>query len=97
MKLNRNQIAAVRRETGLTPLPAAVSEETGLADALGDQTFFVEPDGVYVFDQVRHPSGAPQLMAIRLAAVERAEPDADAVIVRRVAPSGAGLIVDLAA
>ena len=96
MKLNRDQIAAVRRATGLRPLPESVSAETGLAEALGDQTFYVEPDGVYVFDEVEHPSGEPQLMGIRLAEVEPADEDG-AVTLRLIAPRGAGLIVDLAA
>ena len=93
MKLNRSQIAAVRRETKLAPVPPAVADESGLAGAFGDQTFYVDPEGVYVFEPVEQPSGEEPLMAIQIAIVEREAPEADEVVLRPVQPRTTSLLV----
>ena len=97
MKLNRSQIAAVRRQTGLAPLSAEISAESGLAGTFGDQTFYVDPEGVYVFERVEQPSGEVPLMAIQIAEVQ-AEPDSsEEVTVKPVHPRTTTLLVDAAA
>ena len=95
MKLNRTQISAVRHQTGYRPLPDETAEEAGLKRIMGDQTFYVDPEGVYVFDAVEAPSGQDQLMAIQLAEVERVEEKEGEVLVRPVSPRATSLTVDL--
>lgn len=95
MKLNRSQIAAVRRQTGLAPLPAEMSAEAGLAHKFGDQTFYVDREAVYVFEQIEQPSGDEPLMAIKIARVSEAAENE--VTVKAVHPRATSMIVDLAA
>lgn len=113
MKLNRTQIAAVRRQTGFRPVPAEAAAETGLAGAFGDQTFYVDEDGLYVFEAVAPASGNVEpLLGIRIARVERPDardPDAsaddasadddagDQILLQAVTPHPAGLRADLPA
>lgn len=98
MKLTSEQMTTIRRKTGLRPLPQTAAAEAGLAAAFGDQTFYVDPQGVYVFESIRHPSGGGDpVMAIQIARVERPEEDADEVTVRPVQPRGIDLTLDLAA
>ena len=104
MKLNRSQIAAVRRDTGFRPIPADTAAETGLAGAFGDQTFYCDEDGLYVFEAVAPASGDVEpLLGIRIARVERPERRGEAgeaggqVTLQAVTPHPAGLRADLAA
>ena len=96
MKLNRTQIAAVRRQIGLAPLPDEVSTDSGLAGLFGDQTFYVDPEGVYVFERIAQPAGDEPLMAIQIAEVHPAETEGE-VVVHPVEPRTTSLTVDLAA
>jgi len=106
MKLTAVQVATIEKKTGFKPLPEEAAEQTGLAEAFGDQTFYVDPEGVYVFESIEAPSGEGEpVMAIRIAAVERAEggddgdsgDGGDEVTVRPVQPEATSLTVDLAA
>ena len=103
MKLNRTQIAAVRRQTGFRPVPAEAAAETGLARAFGDQTFYVDEKGLYVFEAVEPVSGESEpLLGIRIARVERPDardPEAvdGEVLLQAVTPHSAGLRADLPA
>jgi len=76
MKLSAAQVKKIEKKTGFKPLPDEAAEESGLAGAFGDQTFYVDPDGVYVFEPVEAASGMGEpLMAIQIAEVERAGGD----------------------
>ena len=98
MKLTKKQVKAIEKKTGFTPLPDEAAAESGLAEAFGDQTFYVDPDGVYVFEAVEQLSGTGEpVTAIQIAEVERSEEDSDEVTVRAVQPRTASLTVDLAA
>ena len=98
MKLNRSQIAAVRRQTGFKPVPQEAAAENGLPKAFGDQTFYVDEKGLYVFESVEPPSGTGEpLLGIRIARVEGPKPEEDEVTLRPVMPQTTGLRVDLAA
>ena len=104
MKLNRSQIAAVRRDTGFRPIPADTAAETGLAGAFGDQTFYCDEDGLYVFEAVAPASGETEpLLGIRIARVERpdardpgaADGGSGNIRLQAVTPHSAGLRADL--
>ena len=108
MKLSKQQVAAIRKKTGLKPLPEEAAEESGLAGAFGDQTFYVDPEGVYVFEPVEPPSGMGEpLLAIQIAEIERAEAAEEEsesgdgeegdVVLRPIQPRTTSLTVDLAA
>ncbi len=97
MKLNRSQIAAVRRQTGLAPLPAEMSADAGLATTFGDQTFYVDREGVYVFERIEQPSGEEPLMAIKIARVSEGSGDENEVKVQPVQPRPTSVLVDIAA
>ena len=73
MKLTAAQVKAIEKKTGFKPLPDEAAEQSGLAGAFGDQTFYVDPNGVYVFEPVENPSGEGEpMMAIQIAEVDRA-------------------------
>lgn len=98
MKLTASQVTVIQNKTGLKPLPETAASESGLADAFGDQTFYVDPQGVYVFESIENPSGdGDPVMAIQIAAVEQKEDGGDEVTVRAVQPRPIDLTIDLAA
>ena len=98
MKLNRSQIAAVRRQTGFKPVPQEAAAQNGLPEAFGDQTFYVDENGLYVFESVEPASGTGEpLLGIRIARVEGPEPNDDEVTLRPVIPQPTDMRVDLAA
>ena len=98
MKLNATQVTTIENKTGLKPMPDNAAGETGLAEAFGDQTFYVDPQGIYVFESIENPSGdGDPVMAIQIAAVEQDSDGGDQVLVRPVQPRPIDLTVDLAA
>jgi hypothetical protein len=98
MKLTASQVTAIQKKTGLKPLPDSAASETGLAEAFGDQTFYVDPQGIYVFESIENPSGdGDPVMAIQIASVEPQEEGSEQVTVRAVQPRPIDLTVDLAA
>ena len=112
MKLTATQVKTIENKTGFKPLPDDAASQSGLADAFGDQTFYVDPNGVYVFESVEQPSGEGEaMMAIQIAEVERPpaagngankgngsdEGNSGEVTVRPIQPRTTSLTVDLAA
>jgi hypothetical protein len=112
MKLTATQVKTIENKTGFKPLPDDAASQSGLADAFGDQTFYVDPNGVYVFESVEPPSGEGEaIMAIQIAEVERPaaagngasegngsdEGNSGEVTVRPIQPRTTSLTVDLAA
>ena len=98
MKLSIKQVRAIKKQTGLKALPDEAAAEAGLPDTFGDQTFYVDADGLYVFEPVEQPSGEGEpVLAIRLARVERDPEGGDEVTLRPVPPQTTNLTVDLAA
>jgi hypothetical protein len=96
MKLTATQVTAIEKQTGLKPLPDSAASEAGLAEAFGDQTFYVDPQGVYVFESIENPSGnGDPAMAIQIASVEATEGEGDEVTVRAMQPRSIELTVDL--
>ena len=103
MRLNENQVQTIENKTGLTPISDEAASDSGLAGHFGDNTFYLDSRGVYVFEEIQpvDESGAPvgeangdMVTAIQIAAVEPAE--GDAVTVRSIQPEATQLTIELA-
>lgn len=68
MKLTAKQVATIEKKTGFTPVPDSAAAETGLAEHFGDDTFYLDPQGVYVFEEVEEGSFPDQAGAVGTAA-----------------------------
>ena len=98
MKLTADQVKSIEKKTGFKPLPDDAAAQSGLAEAFGDQTFYVDENGLYVFESVEPASGMGEpLLGIRIAKVEGPKPEDDEVTLRPVMPQTTDLRVDLAA
>lgn len=107
MKLNQDQVDTIHEKTGLTPIPHDAASDSGLAGHFGDDTFYLDSQGVYVFEEVKTEADGIQTVvppeqatgesvtAIQIAAVEEGEQDG-AVNVRSIQPQATTLTVELA-
>jgi hypothetical protein len=99
MKLTQHQVDIIQDKTGLTPVPSQAAAESGLAEHFGDETFYVNNEGVYVFQEAQQPdkdSNQPQTVtAVMIAAVEPSGEDNE-LMVRGIDPRGTTLVVELA-
>lgn len=94
MKLNRQQMSIIRKQIGIAPVPEPVAQ-TDLVGKFGDQTFYVDDEGLYVFEPVVPPSGQGDgLIAIQLAEVKPAE-SGDEVELRPVTPRISGMSAEI--
>ena len=108
MKLTSKQVAKIRDQTGLTPVSDQAAEDSGLSRAFGDQTFYIDPNGLYVFEPVTAPSGkGDQVLAVQIATVTVDEPDqadtseepaekGDSVTLQPIQPRSTQVTADLA-
>lgn len=108
MKLNQDQVDTIKEKTGLTPIPQEAAADSGLEGHFGDNTFYLDSQGVYVFEEIRTEDDGVQTVvppeqatgesvtAIQIAAVEQGEQEG-AVSVRSIQPQATTLTVDLAA
>lgn len=94
MKLSTDQIDSIERKTGFKPIPEDAAKESGLTASLGDHTFYVDPNGLYMFEPVQDSAAA--VVAIQLAEIERREGTQDEVVVSAIDPQRTSLEVDLA-
>lgn len=74
MKLTPAQIEIIREQTGFSPLPEEVALSSGLSGFFGDNTFYTDSSGVYIFEEIEEegqpePEGQP-VTAIMIAALE---------------------------
>lgn len=95
MKLNKKQVDTIEKKTGFSPVPDDAATQSGLAGHFGENTFYLDSKGVYVFEAVEQPSEeGDHVMAVQIAEVEPAE--GDAVTIRGIQPKATALTVDLA-
>lgn len=97
MKLSATQVTVIKEKTGLKPLTDEVAVESGLSGFFGENSFYVDDRGVYVFEEAdgavpADPEGA-LLTAIQIASVEPAE--GKAVTVRSIEPRTTQLVVEI--
>ncbi|WP_109807471.1 hypothetical protein [Sphingosinithalassobacter portus] len=109
MKLDQQQIDTIKDKTGLTPIPETAAADSGLQGHFGENTFYLDAQGVYVFEELETREDGAQAVvapgegngdsvtAIQIAAVERGEGDDAAVTVRSIQPQATTLTVELAA
>ena len=98
MKLSQDQVDQIRDKTGFTPLPDEAAAQSGLAGHFGEDTFYLDPNGVYVFEETEQASGrqGKALTAFQIAAVEgTAEEGEEDVTIRGIEPKATALTVDL--
>lgn len=100
MKLTQQQAERIQEKTGLEPVPSEVAAESGLTGHFGDDTFYLNADGIYVFQQPGEPAAEPTeaastVTAVKIASVEPS-PEGDGVAVRSIEPQETTLTVELA-
>lgn len=99
MKLNQQQTQQIQNETGLEPIPSEVAEESGLTEHFGDETFYLNADGIFVFEEGRQATAegsedASKVTAVKIAAVEQSG-EGDGVTVHGVEPQETTMTVEL--
>ena len=95
MKLNDRQLAVIEARTGAKPLPEGDPAAEHLKGAFGEHSFFLDPNGLYVFEGVDVPdteaSAEPALL------VQIAEwTDETKSAIAPIEPKPADLVLDLA-
>lgn len=93
MKLTASQVATIEKKTGFTPVPDSAAAETGLADHFGEDTFYLDARGVYVFEEVEEGAFPDEAGAVGAAATANAEAGA----VAETAPKKPVVAVQIAA
>jgi hypothetical protein len=94
MKLNANQIAAVKQDLSAEPLEDQNPAMASLRQAFGDHTFYVGAEGLFVVEPVEddaHPGEPAQLVLVAAWA------DDDKKALQPVPPQQTETVVDLAA
>jgi hypothetical protein len=93
MKLNANQIAAVKQDLSAEPLEDQNPAMASLRQAFGDHTFYVGAEGLFVVEPVEddaHPGEPAQLVLVAAWA------DDDKKALQPVPPQQTETVVDLA-
>lgn len=68
MRLNATQVGAVSAQLGAEPVPDETMTHTNLLNHFGDHTFYIGPEGAYVWEPVAFPkSENPQIEAVQIA------------------------------
>jgi hypothetical protein len=74
MKLTPVQIETIREKTGFSPITEEQASESGLYAFFGDNSFYVDDAGVYVFEEVEiegEPAqGLQPVTAVKIAALD---------------------------
>ena len=92
MKLNSNQIAAVKQDLSADPLEEENPAMASLRQAFGDHTFYVGSEGLFVVEPVEddaHPGEPAQLVLVA------AWTDEEKKALQPVPPQQTAKIVDL--
>jgi len=89
VKLTPVQIDVIREATGFAPLTEEQASEGGLYAHFGDNTFYMDEQGIYVFEEVEI-EGEPQVgeqpvTAIKIAALDPTGNDGE-VEIRSINP-----------
>lgn len=89
MKLTPVQIEVIRTAEGFSPITEEQASESGLYEFFGDNTFYMDEQGIYVFEEVEiegeTPVGVQPVTAIQIAALEPTD-NGDEVQVRSIEP-----------
>lgn len=98
MKLTPVQIDTIHEATGFSPLTEEQASESGLYAFFGDDTFYMDDKGIYVFEEVEiegEPQGGEQpVTAIKIAALELTNTEGE-VQVRSIEPMLTTTTVDI--
>lgn len=98
MKLTPVQIETIREATGFSPLSEEQVSESGLDRFFGDNTFYMDDKGVYVFEEVEIEGetfeGEQPVTAIKIAALEPTGKEGE-VQVRSIQPVLTTATVDI--
>ncbi len=95
MKLNDRQLAVIESHTGAIPLADTDPAAEPLKGAFGEHTFFLDPNGLYVFEGVNVPdaeAGTEPAVLIQIAEWT----DETRTSIAPVEPKPADLVLDLA-
>jgi hypothetical protein len=93
MKLNSNQIAAVKQDLSADPLEEENPAMASLRQAFGDHTFYVGAEGLFVVEPVEddaHPGEPAQLVLVA------AWTDEEKKALQPVPPQQTAKVIDLA-
>ena len=98
MKLTPVQIDTIREATGFASLSEDQASETGLYAHFGDNTFYMDDKGIYVFEEVEI-EGAPfdgeqPVTAVKIASLEATETEGE-VAIRSIQPLLTTTTVDI--
>ena len=98
MKLTPVQIDVIREATGFAPLTDEQASEGGLYGHFGDNTFYMDEAGIYVFEEVEiegeRQAGEQPVTAIKIAALEPTDKDGE-VEIRSISPLLTTTTVDI--
>jgi len=98
MKLTPVQIDVIREKTGFSPITEEQASESGLYGFFGDNSFYIDDSGVYVFEEVEiegEPmAGEQPVTAIKIAALEPTGKEGE-VQVRSIKPLLTTTTVDI--
>jgi len=95
MKLTQQQADHIQEKTGLEPVPNEIAAQSGLTQHFGDDTFYLNADGIFVFEDQTSAEDQSTVTAVKIAAVEQVGEGSE-VVVRGVEPQQTTLTVDLA-
>ncbi len=95
MKLNERQLAVIESQTGAKALPVDDPATEPLTGHFGDHSFFLDPNGLYIFESVDLPdaeTGAEPALLVQIAEWT----DDTKTAIGPIEPTAADLILDLA-
>lgn len=76
MKLTTDQVDAVARQTGAQPIPHDNPPQEALQNVFGDHTFYADPNGLHVLEEVETAETDPaQAEVIQIASWANEEMD----------------------
>lgn len=98
MKLTPVQIEIIREDTGFSPLTEDQASESGLYSHFGDNTFYMDEKGIYIFEEVEvegeEMPGEQPVTAVKIAALEPTENEGE-MQVRSIEPLLTTTTVDI--
>ena len=98
MKLTPAQVAAIREATGFAPLSEEQASESGLYAYFGDNTFYMDDKGIYVFEEVEIEGepieGGQPVTAVKIASLDPTETEGE-VAIRSIRPLLTTTTVDI--
>ena len=95
MKLDDQQLTIIENQTGTKPLPVDDPAVAQLSGHFGEHSFFLDPNGLYIFEAVDLPdteAGTAPALLIQIAEWT----DEEKTSIGPIEPKPADLIIDLA-